>query len=40
MRLGGFPPLVSQEDIFNISVQPDEEIQSYWPSSVGNEFDH
>ena len=40
MRLGGFPPLVSQEIMFNISTQSHEAIQSYWPSSAGNEFGH
>jgi hypothetical protein len=40
MRLGGFPPLVSKEPMFNISVQSDDAIQSYWPSSAGFECGH
>ena len=40
MRLGGSPPLVSKETMFNISSQSDEEIQSYWPPSAGSECGH
>lgn len=40
MILGGFPPSVSQEPIFNILDQSDEAIQSYCPSSVGSECGH
>ena len=40
MRPKFFPPLVSQEYMLSVSTQSDEEIQIYWPSSVGTEFGH
>ena len=40
MRPDGFPPLVSQEPMVNISAQSDETIQICWPSSVGLERGH
>ena len=40
MRPRGFLPLVSKEPMLNISIQSDEEIQTYWSPSVGFECGH
>ena len=40
MILEVYPPLVSQESMFKVSTQPNEEIQIYWPPSVGPKCGH
>lgn len=40
MGLMGFLYFMSHEPMFQILVQFDEEIQSYWPAKLGIEFGH